>query len=90
MTADPQTATPKRGKTALTIAVATLMLAGVFAAGWFAGPDRLLEGYRMGNEDGYSTGYNDGRSGAAPDMHRTMTGTDYQARELLGGRAAGE
>ena len=63
-----------------------LISGAMFTAGWFAAPDRLLEGYALGNEDGYSVGYLDGLSGTHPNMYRAMTEFDYQARELLGGR----
>ena len=48
-----------------------------------------LRGYRWGNEDGYSLGYNDGRTGAEPNPHRFMTPADHELRTSAGGRDPG-
>ena len=48
-----------------------------------------MRGYRWGNEDGYSLGYNDGLTGAALNPHRFMTSADYDLRTSIGGREIG-
>ena len=49
-----------------------------------------MRGYRWGNEDGYSLGYNDGLTGAALDPHRFMTPAGYELRAGMGGREIGQ
>ena len=49
-----------------------------------------MRGYRWGNEDGYSLGYNDGLTGGAPDPHRFMTSADHALRTSMGGREIGQ
>ena len=72
-----------------TLAVIAL-LAFAFAAGWHLSPGETTTGYGLGNEDGYSAGYNDGRNGATPDWHRFMLPEDYELRSQLGGREPAE
>ena len=63
---------------------------GIFAMGLAAGlalgPDETARGYRLGNEDGYSTGYNDGLDRLPHDHRRFMTERDYVLRAETGGR----
>ena len=71
--------------------LAVLITAAIsFTAGWRLSPDQISRGYSMGNQDGYSTGYNDGRQGAEPDLYRFMTPDDHTLRSRIGGRAFGE
>ena len=60
-----------------------------FATGWRLSPSETTRGYSLGNQDGYSTGYNDGQKGADPNPHRIMAPEDYALRTQIGGREIG-
>ena len=81
---------PNRAKRTLTLLAVLLVTVISFTAGWRLSPDETPRGYSLGNQDGYSTGYNDGQKGADPDPHRIMTQEDYALRTQIGGREIGE
>ena len=85
-----QTEPHSRRNLLLTISAIALTATLAFAAGWHARPTELLEGYAFGNQDGYSTGYNDGTNHNPPDPHRGMKQQDYDLRTSLGGRPIGQ
>ena len=90
----PRRSSPPRSlaqKTTL-VAAAAVVAVAVLSAGFTAGRHTapIQEGYILGNEDGYSTGYNDGRNGAPPAPRRFMTKDDYAVRTAIGARAIGE
>ena len=81
---------PNRAKRTLTLLGVLVVTALSFTAGWRLSDDETTRGYNLGNQDGYSTGYNDGQKGADPDPHRFMTPEDYALRTQIGGREIGE
>ena len=72
--------------------ILAVMVTGVvaFGAGYYLSPDETIKGYRLGNEDGYSMGYNDGQNGVLPNPNRLMDDADYDLRISVGGRNRGE
>ena len=73
------------------ILLAVLLVAVLsFTAGWRLSPSEITRGYSLGNQDGYSTGYNDGQKGVQPTPHRFMAPEDYALRTQIGGREIGE
>ena len=77
---------PSRAKRTLTLLAVLLVAVVGFTAGWHLSDDETTRGYSLGNQDGYSTGYNDGQKGADPDPHRFMAPQDYALRTQIGGR----
>ena len=70
----------------ITATAVAVMVTIAFTLGLILAPDHTSHGYRIGNEDGYSIGYNDGKAGTPPNPHRFMTQEDYQIRGELGER----
>ena len=57
-----------RAKRTLTLLAILLVVAVLsFATGWRLSPSETTRGYSLSNQDGYSTGYNDGQKGADPN-----------------------
>ena len=81
---------PNRVKRTLTLLAVLLVAVLSFAAGWHLSDDETPRGYSLGNQDGYSTGYNDGQKGIEPALHRFMAPEDYALRTQIGGREIGE
>ena len=78
----------RRTLTLLAILLVVAVLS--FATGWRLSPSETTRGYSPGNQDGYSTGYNDGQKGVEPAPHRFMAPEDYALRTQIGGREIGE
>ena len=81
----------RRKMAAFADAVSAAAIIGTTAVHHFPTIDSAeMRGYRWGNEDGYSLGYNDGLTGAALGPHRFMTSADYALRTSIGGREIGQ